>query len=215
MRTKNKCTDCRRVMILLLPLMLAVSGCSLSPDQTSVQLLDLGPSADFASTNNQPLPPPRGEPVAIGFSGAQALTDTNVIWRVGDGTIAHAYATYHWAVPPLQLVEQRVSERLSATHAVVRDGAAPFAAVLQVSLMRFEQVYAPDGRSSVGRVSMRAVLVRDHRVTGSIVLSKSAPAPTQDALGGVTALRTATDAATAELSTWLARNLASSASAER
>jgi cholesterol transport system auxiliary component len=83
--------------------------------------------------------------------------------------------------------------------------------LLQVTLTRFEQVYAEDGKSSVGQVAMQAVLVRDHSVVDSVRLARSAPAPTQDAQGGVVALRAATDAAAGDLSTWLERRLSATA----
>ncbi|HYG45960.1 MAG TPA: ABC-type transport auxiliary lipoprotein family protein, partial [Bordetella sp.] len=151
--------------------------------------------------------------VAVRFSGAQMLARTGVIWRVGDSASLHYYATYRWAASPLQLVQQRVVRTLSAARPVVLDGADPFAPLLQISLTRFEQVYAPDGKSSVGAVAMQAVLVRDHRVAGSIVLSRSSPAPTQDAQGGVAALRTATGYIADDLAAWLRLCLSAPASA--
>lgn len=226
MRTETKHTGHRTAAMLILPLVLGLSSCGFSPGVAPAQLLDLGPPNDSVSTSGRPSASPgfrisssvsgsapHGEPVAISVSGTQMLTDTGVIWREADSTVAHSYATYRWAAPPLQLVQQRVIERLSATRAVVQDGADPFAPMLQISLARFEQIYAPDGASSVGQVSIRAVLVRDHHVTASIQLSRSAPAPTQDALGGVTALRAATDAATKDLSAWLEQNLPASGAA--
>lgn len=225
MRTENERTGRRVVMILVLPVMLGSSSCSFNRSSAPGQLLDLGPPPGHTATYGQPPSLPGselssrasgialdGEPVALSFSGPEMLTDTDVLWRVGDSAITRSYATYHWAAPPLQLVQQRVLERLSTTRAVVQNGAAPFVPLLQVSLIRFEQVYAPDGKSSVGQVSMQAVLVRDNRVAGSILLSKSTPAPTQDALGGVIALRRATEAVMADLSTWLERHLTSSGS---
>lgn len=151
------------------------------------------------------------EPVAISFTAAQMLTDTGVIWRVGDSASPHSYATYRWAAPPSQLVQQRVIDRLSAARPVVQDGVDPRAPVLQVTLTRFEQVYAPDGKSSSGQIALQAVLVRDRRVVDSLRVARGAPAPSQDAQGGVLALRAATDMAAGDLSTWLERSLAASA----
>lgn len=225
MKTRREKERTRRnaAMILLLPLILELAGCSINGSAAPTQLLDLGPSTDDASTlgrspwlldsNNSSTSSGnalRGEPVAISFSGAQLLAETDVIWRVRGSAIAGSYATYRWSTPPMQLVRQRIIEKLSTTRAIVEDGADPFAPLLQISLTHFEQVYAPDGNSSIGQVSLRAVLLRHHRVVDSILLSKTAPAPTPDALGGVTALRAATDAATVDLSAWLKQHLISS-----
>ncbi|WP_066641469.1 ABC-type transport auxiliary lipoprotein family protein [Bordetella sp. H567] len=154
----------------------------------------------------------RREPVAVNFSAAQMLTDTGVIWRVGDSASPHSYATYRWAAPPSQLVQQRVIDRLSAAGPVVQDGVDPRAPVLQVTLTRFEQVYTPDGKSSSGQVALQAVLVRDRRVVDSVRLAHGAPAPSLDAQGGVVALRAATDMTADDLAAWLDRSLAASAS---
>jgi cholesterol transport system auxiliary component len=208
---------------VFLPLIAVLSGCGIGRESPPAQLFDLGPppqaSASGAASASLPgsasasassVAAPRREPVAVSFSAAQMLSDTGVIWRVGDSASPHSYATYRWAAPPLQLVQQRILDMLSATGPVVLDGVDPRAPLLQVSLTRFEQVYAPDGKSSVGQVSIRAVLVRDRRVVDSVLLSRNAPAPTQDAQGGVLALRAATDAAAGDLATWLERRLSAS-----
>jgi cholesterol transport system auxiliary component len=172
-------------------------------------------SGASGSRGSLPMPPTRAgarrEAVAISFSAAQMLTDTGVIWRVGDSASPHSYATYRWAAPPSQLVQQRVVDRLSAAGPVVQDGVDPRAPLLQVTLTRFEQVYAPDGKSSSGQVALQAVLLRDRRVVDSVQMARSAPAPTQDAEGGVQALRAATDAAAVDLTAWVERSLSASA----
>ena len=213
-----------KAMTWLLPLLLSLSGCGFNHSAVPPQLVDLGPNLSqasleqFRTTSNTNIPSEvsantqRHQPVALSFSGSQILTGTSVIWRTEDSSIVRTYATYHWAAPPLQLVEQRTIERLSTARAVVQNGADPFVPLLQISLTRFEQVYASDGKSSVGLVSMRAVLVRNHQVENSILLTKSVKAPSQDASGGVIALRAATAAITADLSIWLQQSLDSSTS---
>jgi cholesterol transport system auxiliary component len=220
-----------RQLPLMLGLAIALGGCSLGRTTPSAQLFDLGPApsdasaqsanaatlaSSSASGSSGSLSVPsarataRREAVAVSFSAAQMLTDTGVIWRVGDSANPHSYATYRWAAPPSQLVQQRVIDRLSAAGPVVQDGVDPRAPLLQVTLTRFEQVYAPDGKSSAGQVAFQAVLLRDHRVVDSVQLARSAPAPTQDAEGGVLALRAATDAAASDLTAWVERSLSAS-----
>ncbi|ARP88254.1 ABC-type transport auxiliary lipoprotein family protein [Bordetella genomosp. 9] len=192
------------------PLVLLLAGCGVGRTGAQAQLFDLGPPPAASA----PASAQAREPVALSFSAPQMLTDTGVIWRVGDSASPHSYATYRWAASPLQLVQQRVADTLSASGPVVPESVDPRAPLLQVSLTRFEQVYAPDGKSSVGQVAMQAVLVRDRQIVDSIRIARSAPASTQDAQGGVLALRAATDAAATELGAWLSRSLsATSASA--
>nr|WP_254926252.1 ABC-type transport auxiliary lipoprotein family protein [Bordetella genomosp. 11] len=227
-----------RSLPAVLGLAVALGGCSLGRTSPPAQLFDLGPApgasaalpSGASASAGGAMPPgslagssgtstessggqaTRREAVAVSFSAAQMLTDTGVIWRVGDSASPHSYATYRWAAPPSQLVQQRVIDRLSAVGPVVQDGVDPRAPVLQVTLTRFEQVYTPDGKSSSGQVALQAVLVRDRRVVDSLRLARAATAPSQDAQGGVQALRTATDMAAGDLSVWLERSLAASTS---
>ncbi|ANN79903.1 hypothetical protein BAU07_24795 [Bordetella flabilis] len=195
-----------RLALALLPMVVGLAGCGINRGTAQTQLFDLGPAPAMTAAAA-----PAREPVSVSFSAAQMLMDTGVIWRVGDSASPNSYASYRWAAPPLQLVQQRVVDRLAAGGPVVLDGVDPSAPVLQVSLTRFEQVYAPDGRSSTGQVAMQAVLVRNRHVVDSVRLARSAPAPTQDAQGGVLALRDATDAAANDLATWLARHVPAAA----
>ena len=48
-------------------------------------------------------------------------------------------------------------------------------------------------RASEGRVLLQAVLLNGRAVVGQLRIATRAPAPTQDAAGGVAALRQATD----------------------
>lgn len=183
---------------LALPLVLALAGCGVGRTGAPTALFDLGP--ETAPASNLPL---RG-PVAMTFASAQMLADTGVIWRVGDSDSLQSYATYRWASSPAQLVQQRLTDRLSAEGPVLTDNLDASVPLLQVSLTRFEQVYAADGTSSAGQVVLQAVLIRDRHAVDSLRLVRSAPAPTQDASGGVQALRAATDTAANDLAVWLA-----------
>ncbi|WP_427184276.1 ABC-type transport auxiliary lipoprotein family protein [Bordetella bronchialis] len=226
-----------RRLPLIAVLAAALGGCSLGRTSPPAQLFDLGPApaasaaqdgdgralasaaAAGTSSTGSPMAAPGAaadtprQALAVSFSAAQMLTDTGVIWRVGDSSSPHSYATYRWAAPPSQLVQQRVVDRLSAAGPVVQDGVDPRAPLLQVTLTRFEQVYAPDGKSSSGQVAMQAVLLRDHRVVASVQLARGAPAPSLDAQGGVLALRAATDAAASDLAAWVQRSLSAPSAA--
>lgn len=190
----------------LLPMMFALAGCGFGRSgPPPAALFDLG----VAPPSTEALP--KREPLAVTFSATQMLTDTGVIWRVGDSASPQSYATYRWAAPPSQLVQQRLVERLSAEGPVMTDTVDPRAPLLQVSLTRFEQVYAPDGASSQGQVVLQVVLLRDRHAVDSVRVARNAPAPTQDASGGVMALRSATDAAVDDLAVWLSTHVPSTA----
>ena len=137
-----------------------------------------------------------------------ALSDSGIIWRVGDSAAPKSYATYRWASSPSDLVRQRLTERLSRQGPVLGERVNGQTPQLQVQLQQFEQVFAPDGASSQGRVVLQAVLVNGHKVLGQTRIAVQAPAPTQDAAGGA-ALRQATDDAADQLAQWLATALPS------
>ena len=78
---------------------------------------------------------------------------------------------------------------------------------VQLTLLRFEQVFSPSGQTSEGRIVLQALLLQDGQVKGQLRIDEAAVVPTQDAAGGIQALRVATDAAAARLVQWLAKNL--------
>lgn len=86
---------------------------------------------------------------------------------------------------------------------------------LQLSLMQFEQVYAEDGQSSEGRILLQAVLVNGRAVMDQKRIQVRVPAATQDAAGGVAALRQATDEAADQLAQWLASAASAPAATSR
>lgn len=179
-------------------LLLALSACGINRVGGAPTLYDLG-------ADERPAPSaPSRVPVALAFTSAPALADAGMIWRVGDSASPKAYAQARWASAPADLVRQRLLERLSRQGPVVSDGSAPGLPRLQVTLMRFEQVFAPDGASSAGHLALQAVLLADGRVLAQKRVQRAAPAPTQDADGGARALRQATDEAADELAAWLA-----------
>ncbi|WP_312999036.1 ABC-type transport auxiliary lipoprotein family protein, partial [Achromobacter animicus] len=150
---------------------------------------------------------PARDPIALTFQSAPGLTDTGMIWRVGDSAAPRSYATYRWAASPADLVRQRITDRLSRQGAVLSDRVTLQTPQLQVSLAQFEQVFSEDGQSSQGRVLLQAVLLDGRNVVDQKRILVASPAPTQDAEGGVAALRQATDEASDQLAQWLAATL--------
>ncbi|WP_313623710.1 ABC-type transport auxiliary lipoprotein family protein [Achromobacter sp.] len=185
----------------ILVLTLALAGCGIGRVDAPPALFDLGLDA-------RPVPalPARG-PIALTFQAAPGLTDTGMIWRVGDSAAPRSYATYRWAASPADLVRQRLTDRLSRQGVVLNDRISLQTPQLQVTLGQFEQVFSEDGQSSQGRILLQAVLLDGRSVVDQKRLLVQVPAPTQDAEGGVAALRQATDEASDQMSQWLAATL--------
>lgn len=186
-----------------LVLTLALAGCGVGRVGTPPSVFDLG--ADLRPALQLPV----RAPIALAYTSVPALSDSGIIWRVGDSAAPKSYATYRWASSPSDLVRQRLTERLSRQGPVLGERVNGQTPQLQVQLQQFEQVFAPDGASSQGRVVLQAVLVNGHKVLGQTRIAVQAPAPTQDAAGGVAALRQATDDAADQLAQWLATALPS------
>ncbi len=185
----------------ILILTLALAGCGIGRVAAPPTVFDLG-------LDSRPVPSlPARDTIALVFQAVPSLSDTGVVWRVGDSAAPKAYASYRWASPPSDLVHQRIAERLSRQGPVLNERVTLQTPQLQVSLSQFEQVFAADGQSSEGRVLLQAVLLSGRNVLGQTRIATQAPAPTQDAQGGVTALRQASDEAADQLAQWLAATL--------
>ncbi len=190
-----------RKISAVLALTLVLAGCGVGRVGTPPSLFDLGidarPTPSLAAR----------QPLALVFDAVPALSQTGVIWRVGDSAHLQSYATTQWASPPSELVRQRLIERLSHQGPVLGDRTVLNIPQLQVTLTSFEQVFSADGSTSVGRVVVQVVLLRGNEVLGQVRIAHETAAPTNDAAGGVDALRLATDQVSDSLAQWLAGNL--------
>jgi ABC-type uncharacterized transport system auxiliary subunit len=145
--------------------------------------------------------PPIAVPPA---NAASLLTETMVVWRVGDLGQPQAYATYRWVAPPARLVTQRIVDRLSLQGAVLQQSVGADVPQLRLNLQRFEQTFSVDGASSQAQLTLQAVLMRGSEVVSQRLIDIRVPATTQDAPGGALALRAATDQAAELVAQWLA-----------
>jgi cholesterol transport system auxiliary component len=146
----------------------------------------------------------------MNVSSTPIFTNTDILWRIEDSISPHTYTTYRWAVPPFLLFQQRLTDLLATGGPVLNniDANTPLLPVLRLSLTQFEQVYAKDGQSSQGHITIQATLLdTNHHIVGSIQLTRHAPAPSQDAVGGALALRAAIDQLASDLTAWLAQRL--------
>lgn len=195
----------RPLAVLTLVLAGALSGCALPQRGPSPLLYDFGvrtPSAMPAAPAAAALPA-----LAVTVQATPAFDGNAMLYRLAyaDGQQLRAYTQARWAMPPAELVQQRLREGLSGQFTVLRPGEdAP--RVLQLELEEFSQVFDATDKSS-GQLRLRAT-VRQRLPSGERMMAQRTvvvkrPAPSADAAGGVRALSTATDAAVDELAQWL------------
>ena len=193
-----------------------LAACSALPDKPMRPV-----SYDFGS-GVQALSPAAGSwlpPIALADIDTTGLADTAAITyrlQYADAQQLRPYAMARWALPPAQLVRQRMRERLGTRRPVLDaddllsqkrfEGSLP--RILRLQLEEFSQVFASPGQSE-GVVRLRATLVdntaQGESLVGQRVFVMRRPASTADAPGGVRALTLATDAAIEEVEAWLAR----------
>lgn len=184
-----------------------LTACALGDSAPAPKQLDLGAGAMNVTTGSSaasaaalpPLPPIAVPPA----NAASLLTETMVVWRVGDLGQPQAYATYRWVASPARLVTQRIVDRLSLQGAVLQQSMGAEVPQLRLNLQRFEQTFSVDGKSSEAHLTLQAVLMRGSDVVGQRLLNIRVPAATQDAPGGALALRVATDQAAEQVAQWL------------
>jgi len=181
-----------------------LTACAIGESATAPKQLDLGAGvsmdATAAAANTLAQMPPIAVPTA---NAASLLTETMVVWRVGDQGQPQAYTTYRWVAPPARLVTQRIVDRLSLQGAVLQQNIGGEVPQLRLNLQRFEQTFSPDGSASQAQLTLQAVLMRGSEVVGQRLINIRVPAVTQDAPGGALALRIATDQAAEQVAQWL------------
>ena len=181
-----------------------LTGCAGGDGATAPKQLDLGAGAVMGAADGGATTLPQMPPIAVPpANSASLLTETMVVWRVGDQGQPQAYTTYRWVAPPARLVTQRIVDRLSLQGAVLQQNIGGEVPQLRLNLQRFEQTFSTDGSSSQAQLTLQAVLMRGSEVLGQRLINVRVPAATQDAPGGALALRTATDQAAEQLAQWL------------
>lgn len=179
-----------------------LTGCGVGRSGSAPQQLDLG--AGYADLQASTVAAVQHPPIAMpSASAASLLSDTAVIWRVGDAGQPQAYTTYQWVAPPARLVTQRLVDRLSLQGPVLQQNAVGDLPQIRLNLQRFEQTFSADGSSSVGQLTLQAILIRGTKVIDQRLVDIKMPARTQDALGGAQALREATEQAAEQVAQWL------------
>lgn len=192
-----------------------LAGCASFIDKPQrPALFDLGPVAQVSAQA------PRkgaGTPLVLADIDASGALDGNpLLYRLAysDDHQLRAYAQSRWSAPPPQLVRQRLREQIGRERPVLSlDESAALdpqdvgsVLLLRLELEEFAQVFDAPERSR-GVVRLRATLLAPtpsgDRLVGQRGIATEARAPTPDASGGVRALSAATDAASAEIATWV------------
>lgn len=182
-----------------------LGGCATSkgPTQTSYDFGPLGaPAAQAPSA-------PAGFPalVVADVTGPATLDNQRMFYRLmyADAQQSRPYAYNQWGATPLQLLSQRIKARiaqggvkvLSTTDAT---GGVP---ILRLEVDEFAQNFDSATQSSAA-ISLRASVFRSHRLVDQRTFTRTTPATSADAPGGVRALAGTTDAVAADILAWLA-----------
>lgn len=179
-------------------------GACASPVGQSPASYDLGPlpAAPAASTAAAP-----AALVVANLSGPAALDSLQMHYRLlyADAQQSRHYAYHHWSGTPLQLLGQRLKGRAAqAGIKVLAPGdAAASLPLLRIEVDEFAQHFDSASRSN-GTISLRATVLRGHRLLDQRSFSASRAATSADAAGGARALAEAADAVSDELLRWLA-----------
>lgn len=195
---------------------LAAACSSIAPDKpVRPSLYDFGPGAATASTNASSAQPAI---MLADIEAAGSLESSAMLYRLAyaDSNQLRPYAQARWSAPPVQLIRQRLRERLGQDRAVLdasesaalarTGGAMP--RLLRVDVEEFSHVFE-SASQSWGVVRLRATLL-DNTAAGerflaqrTIIERRAAPSP--DATGGAKALAAAVDAAADDVRQWLAQ----------
>ena len=186
-------------------LMLACSGCTLIGAGTnkteSLSLYDLGPLP--ATTDSRTTPPA----LSIAEVNTPSWLDSPMMYYrlvYTNEQQPRAYAGSRWAMPPGQLLNQRLKARLAQAGGVAvaaSDGAANLS-LLRIDADEFTQSFDSPTQSKA-QLALRASLFDGRKLVAQKTFIQRAPAPSADAAGGAKALAEATDAAISDMMNWL------------
>jgi cholesterol transport system auxiliary component len=194
-----------------------LSGCSALPDKpVRASLYDFGPGNLTAQPATRQAALPALAIDDIGTAGG-ALDNQAVLYRLAyqDAQQLRPYTLARWAMPPAQLVRQRLREQLSERRSIFdargglalnRSQNAVLPLLLRLDLEEFSHVFTAP-QTSVGLIRLRATLIEQttsgEKLIAQRIVVVQRPAPSADAQGGVRALTVATDAAIEEIDAWL------------
>ena len=186
----------------LLLVMTLFGGCATMRPE-SATLYDLGPLREQSAASALPAL----SPIRIADVSVPAWLDSNLMFfrlEYANSQQPRPYAQARWTMTPAQLLLQQIKSRIAQAGGIVlsaSDGASGVP-LLRIEADDFTQNFSAPGQSS-GRVALRASVFKGRTLVAQKTFRKEAPAPAPDAAGGASALAAASNAAIAELITWL------------
>ena len=191
---------------------IGLTACSVLQPPARAVVYDFGPGALALASPATATAPALPAVVLADVEAPASLETTAVLYRLAysDAQQLRPYAQARWSMTPAQLVRQRVRETLGRQRAVLLQhegvGTGVPTLTLRVALEEFSQLFDASEHSA-GLVRMRATLSQSGAAGERLVAQRSfvvqRESSSADALGGVRALTTATDAAIAELDLWV------------
>ncbi|MEM8512743.1 cholesterol transport system auxiliary component [Massilia sp. MP_M2] len=181
-----------------------LAGCASNKGAPNT-IYDFGaPSAQrFTPANPSSQLPPI---VVMDATGGAVLDNERMVYRLNyaDPLQARTYAGSRWSGTPLALVTQRLKVRLAQAGVTVLSAtdAANRVPILRIEIDDFVHAFSSTSASE-GQIQLRASVLADHRLVAQQSFAHSAPAPSQDAAGGVAALAAGTDRIALDLKKWL------------
>lgn len=194
-----------------------LAGCSVLPaPPTRAEVYDFGPGLMAVAPSDRRAPLPPIALAEVGATGGMPEGSSALLYRLSysNAQQLRPYTQARWSLPPAQLVQQALRDRLGQRRAVllgddgiaqqIKGGALP--TVVRVELEEFSQVFTAPA-ASVGLVRLRVSLAESstagERLLAQRVFVVQQPAATSDAAGGAQALSQATAQAAAELAQWI------------
>lgn len=178
--------------------MILMSACAKPTAPMTVH--DLGPLPSVSTTAALPA-------FALGDVTASAFLDNpNMFYRLAyaDAQQPRPYATNRWAMPPAQLLEQRIKARFGQAGSPlisVMDGALNVP-LLHCELDEFSQTFDRPDSSSV-TATVRVAVFNNRQLVSQKNFTQRRTTTTADAAGGARALALASDALIDDIAVWL------------
>jgi cholesterol transport system auxiliary component len=144
--------------------------------------------------------------VVMDATGGAVLDNERMVYRLNyaDPLQARTYAGSRWSGTPLDLITRRLKVRLAQAGVTVLSAtdAANRVPILRIEVDDFVHAFSSTSASE-GQILLRASVLADHRLVAQKSFAHNAPAPSQDAAGGVAALAAGTDRIALDLKNWL------------
>jgi cholesterol transport system auxiliary component len=181
-----------------------LAGCASNKGAPNT-IYDFGAPSAQLSAPAQPaasLPPI----VVMDATGGAVLDNERMVYRLNyaDPLQARTYAGSRWSGTPLDLITRRLKVRLAQAGVTVLSAtdAANRVPILRIEVDDFVHAFSSTSASE-GQILLRASVLADHRLVAQKSFAHNAPAPSQDAAGGVAALAAGTDRIALDLKNWL------------